>query len=94
MENIGLLRQRIKNPNLKLEVVTLGTLTHTEVGIIYLEGIANPKIVEEVRRRVKRINVDRILAVNYVYEFITDSPWSPFLPPKLPSGPTAWLTTF
>lgn len=76
--NVGLLRQKIKNPDLRLEVVTLGTRTSTEVGIVYIEGIANRQIVEEVRSRVKRINVDRLLSSNVIYEFVQDSPWSPF----------------
>lgn len=76
--NVGLLRQKIKNPDLRLEVITLGTRTFTEVGIVYLEGIANRQIVDEIRRRVKRIKTDRVLLSNVIAEFTRDAPWSPF----------------
>lgn len=76
--NIGLIRQRIRNPQLRLEVITLGIETSVEVGIIYIDGIANRQIVEEVRQRLKRINVDRMLSSGSTSEFIADSPWSPF----------------
>ncbi len=76
--NAGLLRQRIKNPDFRLEVLTLGTRTSVEVGIVYVEGIANRQIVSEVRQRLERIEVDRLLSSGYVGEFTTDSPWSPF----------------
>ena len=76
--NIGLLRQRIKNPKLRIEMNTLGTKTSVELGIVYVEGIANRQIVEEVRRRLKRIEIDRLLSLGVINEFISDSPWSPF----------------
>lgn len=76
--NIGLLRQRIKNPDLRIEPMTLGTRTSVELGIVYVEGIANRKICEEVRRRLQRIAVDRLLEAGSISEFIADSPWSPF----------------
>jgi hypothetical protein len=76
--NIGLIRQRIKNPDLRIEMNTLGTRTSVELGIVYVEGIANRQIVEEVRRRLKRIDIDRLLSLGQVNEFMSDSPWSPF----------------
>ena len=76
--NIGLIRQRIKNPDLRIEMNTLGTKTSVELGIVYVEGIANRQIVEEVRRRLKRIDIDRLLSFGAMNEFISDSPWSPF----------------
>lgn len=76
--NIGLLRTRLKNPDLRLEVLTLGARTSAEVGLVYLESLANPLIVDEVRSRIQRVNVDRLLATDNLSEFITDAPWSPF----------------
>jgi len=75
--NIGLIRQRIKNPDFRIEMNTLGTRASVELGIVYVEGIANRQIVEEVRRRLKRIDIDRLLSLGVVNEFISDSPWSP-----------------
>jgi len=76
--NIGILRQRIKNSQLRLEVLTLGTRTSVELALMYVDGIANAQIVNEVRARVQRIKIDRLLAIGTVAEFIADSPWSPF----------------
>ena len=38
-----------------------GRVSRTDVVIAYLKGIARPEIVEEVRRRLKRIDIDGIL---------------------------------
>jgi len=75
--NIGVLRQRIKNPDLRIDEITLGTRTSDELGIVYIEGIANRQIVEEVKRRLNRINADS-LSLGSLSELIADSSWSPF----------------
>lgn len=56
----------------------MGRITKTDIVLAYLRGKANEKVVEEVRRRIKRINVDSILESGYVEELIEDQPFSPF----------------
>ena len=73
------LRRRIKNPNLKFENMKIGRHTKTDVIIAYIDGIADDKIVEEVKRRLSRIDTDSILESGYIEEFIEDNPLS-FLP--------------
>lgn len=76
--NISLIRRKIKNPALKIETIKIGRVTRTDVAVLYVEGIANPKIVAEVRRRLARIDIDGILEGGYIEEFIEDNPLSPF----------------
>lgn len=76
--NTALLRRKIKNPNLKIETMSIGWQTHTDVAIAYLKGVANNKIVEEVKRRLKSIDTDAILESGYIEAFIEDAPFSPF----------------
>ncbi|NBD23730.1 spore germination protein [Paenibacillus glycinis] len=76
--NIGLLRGRLKTLRLKTESVTIGELSQTEVVMAYISGIASDSLVEEVRKRVTRIQIDGILDSGYVEEFIEDLPYSPF----------------
>lgn len=76
--NTALIRRRIKSPNLWLESVKIGTVTQTEVAIMYVKGIANEKIVEEVRRRLNRINIDSVIASGYIEQLIEDQTWTTF----------------
>ncbi|KJS87212.1 MAG: spore gernimation protein KA [Peptococcaceae bacterium BICA1-8] len=76
--NTSQLRRKIRNHNLLMETIQLGQKTNTDVCIAYLNGIANPRLVEEVRRRLKRINTDSILESGYIEQFIEDGPFSPF----------------
>lgn len=77
--NIALLRRRLKHPELVFETRRGGTYTYTETAIVYIRSLANPKIVEEVRKRLNRLNhTDSILDSGMVEELIEDNPYSPF----------------
>ena len=76
--NTTLVRQRIKTPRLKMESFKVGRLTRTDVAIAYIDGVANDKVVEEVRRRINRIEIDGIMESGYLEELIEDDPFSVF----------------
>lgn len=75
--NTSLIRRKIKNTNLKFESMVIGSVSRTQVSIGYIEGIVNPKIVKEVKTRLKDIEVDAILDTGYIQEYIEDAPLSP-----------------
>jgi hypothetical protein len=76
--NITLVRKKIKSPNLKAEILKAGKQTNTNIAVLYMSNIANKKIVDEVKSRIKKIDVDSLLAVSYVEEYIEDNPFSLF----------------
>lgn len=76
--NTALLRRKIKDPNLVMESLSLGEVTKTTVTIAYIKGIANPKLITEIKSRLIRIKTDAILESGYIEEFIEDNPFSPF----------------
>ncbi|MDF2591304.1 MAG: spore germination protein [Clostridia bacterium] len=81
-ENIGtnvmLIRRKFKTRNLKLEFKDIGSETKTKICICYIEGIVNKKILQELNRRIEKIDIDGILDAQYLQELIKDSPMSPF----------------
>lgn len=76
--NIALLRRRIIDPDLIVETCKVGRKTGTNIGVVYLKGIVNEKIIKEIRYRLKRIQTDGIVGAGYIEQFITDAPFSPF----------------
>lgn len=76
--NTALLRRKLGSPGLTLETLQVGIRTKTEVCIAYLKDIADPKIINEIKRRIKRINTDGILSAGNLEEFIEDAPLSFF----------------
>ncbi|GJM80366.1 hypothetical protein HMSSN139_28620 [Paenibacillus sp. HMSSN-139] len=61
-----------------MESLTLGEYSKTDIVIAYLEDVASKSILEEVRKRIRRIQIDGVLESGYIEEFIEDVPWSPF----------------
>lgn len=76
--NISLIRRRIRTPNLWAEQFTVGSLTRTRIGVMYIKGLAHEGLIQEIRQRVNRISVDGILESGQIEEFIEDNPTSLF----------------
>jgi len=76
--NTALIRRKIKDPSLWMESRVIGRVTKTDVAIMYMEGIADDGVVEEVRRRLDRIDIDGILESGYIEELIQDNAITPF----------------
>ncbi|NMB36221.1 MAG: spore germination protein, partial [Firmicutes bacterium] len=76
--NTSLIRRRIRSPNLWIESMEIGDLSKTEVAFAYIKGLAGEEMLGELRSRLKRIELDGILASGYIEEFISDNPCSLF----------------
>lgn len=78
MGNLALIRRRLRTPALKFTFTKLGTVTHTNAVICYIDGIADKSVLNELNRRLKSIPLDSILDSNYIAECIRDNRYSPF----------------
>lgn len=76
--NTALIRRRVKDPNLRMVVRTIGWRTRTDVAVMYIKGVANDDIVEEVCRRLDRIDIDGIVESGYIEELIQDETFTFF----------------
>lgn len=76
--NTAMIRRKIKNGQLCVTNMTVGRKTQTDICLIYLSGVADPKVVETVKYRIGRLDVDSILESGYIEEYIEDAPFSPF----------------
>ncbi|MEH7546690.1 spore germination protein [Neobacillus vireti] len=76
--NTALIRRRIKSPNLWAEPMKIGTVTQTDIAIMYIKGIANDKIVTEIKKRLQRIDIDGVIASGYIEQLIEDQTWTTF----------------
>ena len=79
MFNVALIRRRLRDPKLRVEPITIGSRSLTDVALIYIEDIVNPEILERIRGRLLKIDVDGLpMAEQSVEEFITEGFWNPF----------------
>jgi spore germination protein KA len=76
--NTSLIRRRIKDPNLWLETMQIGRVTRTDVSVMYIKGIVSEQVLQEVKTRLNRIDIDGILESGYIEELIEDETFTPF----------------
>ncbi|KAF9118084.1 hypothetical protein BGX30_004846, partial [Mortierella sp. GBA39] len=76
--NTSLIRRKIKNPNLWIVDRTIGRVTQTNVAVMYIHGIASDNVVQEILKRLDRIDIDSVLESGYIEEFIQDATFTPF----------------
>ncbi len=76
--NTALIRRRIKSPNLWTESMKIGTVTQTDIAIMYIKGIADDKIIQEVKKRLNRINMDTVLDSGYIEQLIEEQTYTSF----------------
>ncbi|MFO7173809.1 MAG: spore germination protein [Bacillota bacterium] len=76
--NIGLVRRRIRDPRLVTEILQVGTLGRTYVAVLYVDGVVNPKLVKEVKRRIASLRVDYVGSSGALEQLVEDRPLSLF----------------
>lgn len=71
--NMTLLRRRIKNPAMKFETMTIGSVSKTDICLCYLTDTVSGEILSELKRRLKTIDIDTVLASGYLVPYLEDS---------------------
>ena len=78
VQNLSLIRRKVRTSELKMKYVTLGRVTQTQACVCYIDRLVNRQILDELNRRLQRIDIDGVLDTNYITELIKDSSHSPF----------------
>lgn len=74
--NIALLRKRLKTSHLCYQKFILGSETKTAVALLYLDDIMNEQLLNEVVRRLKKVEFDGIYSAMQLESLIEDEPTS------------------
>lgn len=71
-KNLGLIRRRIKSENLWINTQKIGVQTKTKVGLIYMKNIASDKLISEVEKKLKKIDIDGIIDSSYLKNYLAE----------------------
>lgn len=58
--NTALIRRRIRDPKLVMDIHTVGHSSRTDVVVAYLDGRVDPAVLKEVIRRIDNIDIDSL----------------------------------
>ena len=81
--NLGLIRKRIKDPNLWFDETVIGKRTRTKVTIAFINDIVDEKNVKQIKQKLQNIDIDGILDGGSIRELIMTKQKSSF--PKFKS---------
>jgi stage V sporulation protein AF len=77
--NTALIRRRIRDRTLRMEYLQVGRRSKTDVVISYIEDIADPDMVEQLKNSLSKIDTDGIpMAEKTIEEYISGRHWNPF----------------
>ncbi len=71
--NMALLRRRLKSPLLCFEMHTAGTLSQTELCMVYLRDRVPENLLQSVRQTLQALPLESIFSVGYVRPFLEGS---------------------
>lgn len=72
------LRQRLPSPTLWAEAVTVGTRFPLSCTILYCDGLASPAVIDQVRHRLRQLDIDHPTNATRIGSLIRDQPWALF----------------
>jgi stage V sporulation protein AF len=76
--NTALIRRRMRDPRLRFELVLGGRRSHIDIAIGYIEGLTDPRLVDELRRRIRSMDVAGLsMGERPTAEFLARKPWNP-----------------
>lgn len=77
--NTALTRRRIRDERLRFEMIKVGERSKTDVAIGYIDGVANPQLVDTVKKELNNIHIDGIsMADKTVEEFLLKQGYNPY----------------
>ena len=76
--NLSLIRHKLPTPDLVVDTFSVGKYTKTQVAVIYLQDIADKNVVNEVERRISKIDIDGVVDSYYISAYLQSKPQSIF----------------
>lgn len=58
--NTALIRRRIRDPRLTMEILTAGKSSHTDIAICYMEGRQDENLLKTIKQRIQELKVDAL----------------------------------
>ena len=79
IENTALTRRRIRDERLRNEIMQVGERSKTDICISYIQDVADPGLVERLKKEIKNIDVDGLsMADKTLEEYIVHQGYTPF----------------
>ncbi len=58
--NTALIRRRIRDPRLTMEILTAGESSHTDIAVCYMSGRQDEELLDKIKKRIQSLKVDAL----------------------------------
>lgn len=58
--NTALIRRRIRDPKLTMEILTAGESSHTDIAVCYMKGRVDEQMLKKIKERIQNLHVDAL----------------------------------
>lgn len=76
--SISQVRSLLRTSDLVAEMIKVGERGNLQCAVLYVNSIANPSLVQEVKRRIQGVKTDFISAGGALDQYLVDYPYNPF----------------
>lgn len=77
--NVAMIRRRLRDPRLRVELMQIGSRSQTDVSLLYIEDVTNPDLVKRIREKLKAIQADTVaMGEQAIVEHISRIRWNPY----------------
>lgn len=77
--NTALTRRHVRDPGLRMEYLQVGRRSKTDVCLSYVEDLADPRVVDELRAAIEKIDTDSLhMAEKTLEEHLFKRYWNPY----------------
>lgn len=76
--NTALIRKRIRSTKVRVKEVKAGLYSHTNMDLVYMEGLVYPSLLEEIERRLDSFVIDGVPDSGTIEQLTEDAWYSPF----------------
>ncbi|PEQ89414.1 spore germination protein [Bacillus sp. AFS006103] len=78
IDNIALLRKKIKNENLIVESQVISKRSRNDVFLVYQKDLANDELLQTIKEKLTSLDTDRILDLSILEQYLEERPRSLF----------------
>ncbi len=76
--NTALIRKRIRSTKVRVEEVKAGLYSHTNIDLVYMEGLVYPGLLEEIKKRLDDYTIDGLMDSGMIEQLTEETWYSPF----------------
>lgn len=77
--NTAITRRRIRDERLRFEIMRVGERSKTDIAVGYIDGVADPDLIEIVKKEMKNLKTDGLtMADKTIEEFLLKQGYNPY----------------